>query len=319
LEPSAAKPPRVARLRSLRLAAPLAALLTLAITAPARASIIAPESPHSPNASDITTTYWVMLVIGALFIVAFHVALIAATLRFRERRGRRPVRETARRGVVPRTFAAFAVLAAAVLVFGIVMTSQTRSVEESGPNGLQADAARYAQVGLQDVPETQGAEGATATPSQAMPAPTTGGGPLEIDAIAQQWLWRFEYPGNDPQTQPLFSYSELVVPVDTTVILDITSTDVMHSWWIPSLGGQVQAVPGTTSQTWFKADEEGVYEGPSTTFSGTSFPAMRAWVRVVGPEDYKSYLDDLKQELTKAGEIVQRQVEQGTGPAGVTP
>ena len=51
--------------------------------------------------------------------------------------------------------------------------------------------------------------------------------PLQIDAIAQQWLWRFEYPGGQPG-QRTFTYGELVVPVDTTVILDITSTDVLH-------------------------------------------------------------------------------------------
>ena len=104
--------------------------------------------------------------------------------------------------------------------------------------------------------------------------------PLQIDAIAQQWLWRFEYPGGTPGHRT-FTYGELVVPVDTPVVLNITSTDVLHSWWVPALGGQVQATPGDTSQTWFKADEVGRYAGSSTIFSGTSFPAMRAWVRVV--------------------------------------
>ena len=45
----------------------------------------------------------------------------------------------------------------------------------------------------------------------------------------------------------------MVVPIDTTVVLAIQSTDVIHSWWIPSLGGKVDAVPGYTTYTWFKA------------------------------------------------------------------
>ena len=77
-----------------------------------------------------------------------------------------------------------------------------------------------------------------------------------IDAIAQQWLWRFEYPGGTRGIAP-FSYGELVVPVDTSVVLKIDSTDVIHSWWVPALTGQVQAVPGTSPSTWFKADEVG--------------------------------------------------------------
>jgi cytochrome c oxidase subunit 2 len=266
--------------------------------APAEATVFGPRGGHSPNADDIRTAYWIAITVAVLLLVAVHVFLIAAIFRFRADRGRTPRRFSAGPGALTRPLAPLAVVASGLFVVGIVLAGEARDVEPTGPENL-ASSKLVAQVGALSVPPD--AE------------------PLTIDAIGQQWLWRFEYPGNDPQTQPLFSYGELVVPVDTTVILDITSTDVMHSWWIPSLGGQVQAVPGTTSQTWFKADEEGVYEGPSTTFSGTSFPAMRAWVRVVSPENYQAYLDDLKQELTKAGEIVQRQVTQGTGPAGVTP
>ena len=127
--------------------------------------------------------------------------------------------------------------------------------------------------------------------------------PLQIDAIAQQWLWRFEYPGGTPGHRT-FTYGELVVPVDTPVVLNITSTDVLHSWWVPELGGQVQATPGKTTQTWFKADEVGRYAGRSTIFSGTSFPAMRAWIRVVTVPEYTAYLEQLQKDLTAAQGII---------------
>jgi cytochrome c oxidase subunit II len=157
------------------------------------------------------------------------------------------------------------------------MTGEVREVEPSGPGGLES--AQSAQVGVKGV-------------SEAEP-------PLEVAAIGQQWLWRFEYPGHSP-TAPAFSYGELVVPVDTTVILNVGSTDVMHSWWVPALGGQVQAVPGEVTQTWFKADEVGRYAGRSTIFSGTAFPTMRAWVRVVEAPEYEAYLEDLQAELAEA-------------------
>jgi cytochrome c oxidase subunit 2 len=292
----------------------LTVLTTLIVASPASASTIGPESPHSPNADSISTAYWVMLVLGVIAIVAFHLVLFRAVSRYRDRRGRQPARETAGRGVLPRAVLGFGALAVAVLVFGIVITADTRDVEASGENGLQANAARLAQVGVGNVApdETTGAE-AGATGEQ-----TTGGGPLQINAIAQQWLWRFEYPGNDPQGSPRFSYGELVVPVDTAVQLNITSTDVMHSWWVPSLGGQAQAVPGSVSETWFKADQEGLYAGASTNFSGTAYPAMRAWVRVVTADDYRAYVEDLQRKLLDAQGIVQKQVTQGTGPVGET-
>ena len=53
-------------------------------------------------------------------------------------------------------------------------------------------------------------------------------------------------------TQKLFSYHTMVVPVDTTVVLEITASDVIHSWWIPKLGGKADAVPGHVNKTWFK-------------------------------------------------------------------
>jgi cytochrome c oxidase subunit 2 len=136
-----------------------------------------------------------------------------------------------------------------------------------------------------------------------------------INAIAQQWLWRFEYPGGSPG-QRTFSYGELVVPEDTTVILNLTSTDVLHTWWVPALGGQVQAAPGDVTQTWFKADEVGRYPGRSTIFSGSAYPVMRSWVRVVTVPEYQDHIEQLTADLTEAQEAVLRdQQEEQTSVA----
>ena len=80
------------------------------------------------------------------------------------------------------------------------------------------------------------------------------------------------------------------VPVHTTVVLNIQSLDVIHSWWIPSLGGKVDAVPGDTAYTWFKADHTGVFRGQCAQLCGTNHAAMVAYVRVVTPQQYKAYM-----------------------------
>ena len=72
-----------------------------------------------------------------------------------------------------------------------------------------------------------------------------------------------------------YTYYELVVPVDTAVVVKLDSTDVVHRWWVPGLGGKFDAVPGETNSTWFKADEEGVYDGQSYAFSGPAYAVMR--------------------------------------------
>jgi heme/copper-type cytochrome/quinol oxidase subunit 2 len=283
----------------------------LALAAPASALRLSPESPHSPNTSDMETAYWVMIAIALLLILVVNLGLVAALVRFRERRGRAPARFTAGRGAVRRVGVALGVAAVAIFVFGVIQTDSARTVADSGPNGLSAAASRTAQVGVKDVPSLDEVAAEQETLSQE-PAGGTEvfipkeGEPLQISAIAQQWLWRFEYPGGVPG-QRTFSYGRLVVPVDTAVVLNITSTDVIHTWWVPALTGQVQAVPGTVSRTWFKADEEGTYTGQGTVFSGTSFPAMTIHVEVVDAATYQDYVEGLTADLREAQEIVKKE------------
>lgn len=290
------------------------ALPALAIgAAPASADGLGLPESHSPNAEGISTTYWVMIAITFAVIIVVNLALIAALVRFRERRGHEPARFAAGRGALRPVVAVLSALALAVFVFGVVQTSDVRELEPTGPDGLTTAAT--AQVGVEGEPPASLLEGEQSVTGA---EPTTGEeptetSPLEIDAIAQQWLWRFEYPGGQPG-QRTFSYGELVVPVDTAVVLNLTSTDVLHTWWVPELGGQVQATPGDIAQTWFKADEVGRYEGRSTVFSGTGYPAMRVWVRVVSPTEYQSYVEQLSSDLSEAQGIVSEQGAQEATP-----
>jgi cytochrome c oxidase subunit 2 len=288
-------------------AATSATLAAAWVATPAHASRLGLEPAHSPNAEDISTSYWVMLGVAVALVLAINAALIVAILRFREQRGREPSRFAAGRGALRPVVAGLSLLAVAVFVFGILMTTSVRDVEPSGPNGLGAGAT--AQVGVSGAStSTAGAEPSTGQTPAGDPAAQSG--PLVINAIGQQWLWRFEYPGGRPG-QRTFSYGELVAPVDTAVLLNVTSTDVVHTWWVPALGGQVEAVPGSTAETWFKADEVGRYPGASTTFSGTGYPVMRAWVRVVTVPEYQDYIERLDKDLTEAqGFVEQRQLEQ---------
>jgi cytochrome c oxidase subunit II len=248
-----------------------ATLALLLFAAPAGAAI-APDAAHSPNAEDIRTSYWVMLIVVVLLGLVLIAGLLLAVRRFRARgeAEAEPRRLTAGRRVIGRVGAALGAIAVAIFVFGVVMTGDAR----------QAEADDSAES-------------------------------LDIDVIGQQWLWRFEYPDSESETiATVFSYNELVVPVDTTINLSIDSTDVIHRWFIPALGGQVEAVPGEIVETSFRADEEGLYEGQSTQFSGTSFPAMRAWVRVVSQEEYEQYVADLGENLAAAQEAVAEQAAQ---------
>lgn len=307
MAPSEQTAPRTAgaaALRAIRGAFALAALSVALLAEPAQALQLAPESPHSPNTEDMRVAYWVMLAVIVVVALAINGALIAALVRFRARRGRVPANVRAGRGAMPRLGAGLGVVALAIFIFGVIISESARTVDPSGPEGLTASASRTAQVPVNGVSEAEleAADSAELAEEGAIYKPE-GDAPLVIDAIAQQWLWRFEYPGGTPG-QRTFSYGELVVPVDTAVVLEIDSTDVIHSWWVPALTGQVQAVPGDIAQTWFKADEVGTYEGRGTVFDGTSYPSLTASVRVVEPAEYEAYVEELAADLSDAQDAV---------------
>ena len=97
----------------------------------------------------------------------------------------------------------------------------------------------------------------------------------------------------------------MVVPAGTTVVLNITAIDVIHSWWVPSLGGKVDAVPGYTTYTWFKAPYAGaLYHGQCAQLCGRQHAFMTAQVRVVSPSEYQAWLTRQKQLIQTANSQV---------------
>jgi cytochrome c oxidase subunit 2 len=109
---------------------------------------------------------------------------------------------------------------------------------------------------------------------------------LKIHVNGQQFLWRYDYPGSNQ----VFSYTDMYVPTDTTVTLDITASDVDHSWWIPKLGGKADAIPGHTNHTWFRISEPGTYEGQCAELCGEGHADMFGRVIAVTPTQYKAWL-----------------------------
>jgi cytochrome c oxidase subunit 2 len=243
-------------------------------------ALLSPPGGHSPNADDINTLYWVMLVVGIILLLAINGALLALVMRFRSERGREPRRLVVRRPAQIGTAGAFAVLALVIFVIGVIETNDAKQVQASGPDGLQAASVTTAQRGL------------------SLPVGKTA--PLEINACGQQWIWRYEYPDGT------YSYYELVVPVDTAVILKLCSTDVVHRWWVPGLSGKFDATPGESNQTWFKADETGTFDGASYAFSGPSYAVMRTQVRVVDVPTYQAWLEQQAAGIQAAQTFVQQ-------------
>jgi cytochrome c oxidase subunit II len=183
------------------------------------------------------------------------------------------------------------VAAATILVVLTVVTflylPDIKDPPPSGPNGLQASSNQVAAIGQPDPPRS-------------------GGPTLHIEVNGQQYLWRYDYPGR-PQ---LFSYYEMVVPTNTTVTLDITASDVVHSWWIPKLGGKVDGVPGHTAETWFKISKPGRYYGQCAELCGAGHADMRAVVHAMEPGDYEAWVERQREDIKAAQDGLAQQREE---------
>jgi cytochrome c oxidase subunit 2 len=231
-------------------------------------------APHSPGTEQIDTLMSVGFVAAAIVVVAVNVALFYALRRYRDERGAEPRQVSGGRRIQFRVGAALTAFAAILLVVSIVFTDKAREAPATGPDGLQVAHSE----------------------------------PLRIEATGQQWLWRYDYPNE------AFTYYKLVVPVDTTVALDLVSTDVVHTWFVPDLAGKRDAVPGKTNQVVFRADEAGTFDGSSATLSGQGYAPMRTAVEVVSPEEYEAFLESQKADIQAAQDRVVGQIQSGETP-----
>ncbi|HEY4926463.1 MAG TPA: cytochrome c oxidase subunit II [Roseiarcus sp.] len=147
---------------------------------------------------------------------------------------------------------------------------------------------------------------------------------LTVKVTASQWHWAYEYPKDQAGGFSFESYmkpeneikpengdvrllsvdNEAVVPVNKTVVLQITAVDVIHSFIVQSFGVRVDAVPGRLNETWFKADREGVYYGQCSKICGKDHAFMPIVFRVVSEEKYQAWIADAKKKFAAAPSAV---------------
>ena len=108
--------------------------------------------------------------------------------------------------------------------------------------------------------------------------------PLRITVEGYQYYWQFDYPNGGRTIDVLY------VPTGRVVDLKVISPDVIHSWWIPALGGKIQAIPGITNHTGFEVDEPGSYVGQCAELCGLYHEAMAARVVATTERRYRQNL-----------------------------
>lgn len=118
---------------------------------------------------------------------------------------------------------------------------------------------------------------------------------LEISVVGRQFYWQYEYPNG------VIAIDQMRAPSGVPVRLEVTApdSDVIHSWWIPALGGKIDAIPGVTNETWFQAEKEGMYTGQCAELCGLEHARMLAEVEVMSPEAFEAWLASGNEDLGK--------------------
>ena len=288
--------PRVVRVplrfptqRPLRVAAALTLLSLAALALSAGQAVAGPIAPSdasgSPNAEGIRQLYLIIFALGMIIFFGVGGLLIYTLIRFRSRKDAvaAQIHGSTRMEVSWTVGAALLLVVISVVTFAKL--GQINDPPNSGPFG--APVARTADW--------------DATANGAKPRLPPNGKSLSIDVNGQQYLWRYTYEDGDGNNlNNVFSYEQMVVPVNTTVTLRIRAQDVQHSWWIPALGGKFDAVPGYTNFTWFKAKRLGTYTGQCAELCGRNHANMTARVTVVTPAAYETWLTRQKRNIAFA-------------------
>lgn len=110
-------------------------------------------------------------------------------------------------------------------------------------------------------------------------------GDLYVKVIAHQWWWEIQYP-----ELGIVTASDLHVPVGQPVQVELTSADVIHSFWVPELAGKTDNIPGRTTHTWFSVDRAGGYLGLCAEFCGAQHANMRFRVIAESPEEFEAWV-----------------------------
>ena len=229
-----------------------AAFALLALVSPALAGNggFAPVSPESPNADSITDAYWFITGFILFVLVGVEGLLVFFVLRYRRRRNE------SRDVDGPQIHGSSRLESWWTLIPVVILIAVATFVFVKLP-------------GIKNVPDANAAAGR-----------------LDVTVTGQQFGWQFNYPNG------AIAFDRLRVPVGQPVRLRVTAPDydVIHSWWIPALGGKVDAIPGRINTTWFTARRAGVWSGRCAELCGVQHAAMLMTVEAMPRDQFDRWL-----------------------------
>jgi cytochrome c oxidase subunit 2 len=112
---------------------------------------------------------------------------------------------------------------------------------------------------------------------------------LVVEVTANQWWWNVEYQHPEPE-QRVRTANELHLPVGRTVMIKLLAADVIHSFWVPSLHGKLDAIPGHSAELWLQIDQPGTYRGQCAEYCGAQHAHMAFVVIAEPPDNFQRWI-----------------------------
>jgi len=131
-----------------------------------------------------------------------------------------------------------------------------------------------------------------------------GEGALEIEVTGHKWWWEIRYKDPDPQRE-FVGANELHIPVGRTVRLKLRSDDVIHSFWVPSLGGKKDLIPGRDAELLLRADQAGTYRGQCAEFCGAQHAKMAFFVFAESAPEFEAWATRQRQPAAEPADSLQ--------------
>lgn len=235
--------------RRLAIIPPLVAVLLVALGGAAAAEEPWVNSPAGPIAREIQPLYWFLFFFAIVVLAIVDGGLIYAGIKFRERPG-----HTAKQFHGHNMLELSWTVIPTIMVIGFSVLSFQRLLYI---NDVNTDAA------------------------------------MTIKAEGRQWAWVVTYPDEamfqTARSGPLQVGEEVNIPVGTKVRIELTASDVIHSFFVPRLGGKMDAVPGRTTYMWIQADRPGTYKGQCAEFCGDGHADMLIVVVAHPREEYAAW------------------------------
>jgi cytochrome c oxidase subunit 2 len=128
---------------------------------------------------------------------------------------------------------------------------------------------------------------------------------VTINITGRQWWWQLEYVDTLPSNR-FKTANEILIPVGRPIVVNVTSRDVIHSFWVPNLHGKRDLIPGYVTSLWFQSDRVGTFRGQCAEFCGLQHANMALFVRAVPDRDFDAWLAAQRQPAAEPASDIQR-------------